>query len=218
MKNFCFVSAIPLPKNALLNSTNAAVQLFQYFRIAGSANPCSNRGVGGIDAPFTAAGAAIADTRRDSPCWSPRLAFYDSNALWNEELSPNLRIILINNGGGSIFAYYSVGPDQLPPTEYNAVLTRPLPSMPNLWRSCIIWIKPACSNEKQLKQALASFFGKSDRAKILEIKSDKALSAKYCNYFAVFSKNVFKIYLKVPLLKMVLLSFFPKSFIKLTWR
>ena len=29
--------------------------------------------------------------------------FYDSNALWNEELRGNLRILLLNNGGGGIF-------------------------------------------------------------------------------------------------------------------
>jgi 2-succinyl-5-enolpyruvyl-6-hydroxy-3-cyclohexene-1-carboxylate synthase len=28
---------------------------------------------------------------------------YDSNAFWNQYLQPNLRIVLINNGGGGIF-------------------------------------------------------------------------------------------------------------------
>ena len=30
--------------------------------------------------------------------------FYDMNALWNENYGANLRILLINNGGGEIFA------------------------------------------------------------------------------------------------------------------
>ena len=33
--------------------------------------------------------------------------FYDQNALWNARLRGNLRILLLNNGGGEIFAKFS---------------------------------------------------------------------------------------------------------------
>ena len=33
--------------------------------------------------------------------------FYDQNALWNSNLRGNLRILLLNNGGGGIFAQLS---------------------------------------------------------------------------------------------------------------
>jgi 2-succinyl-5-enolpyruvyl-6-hydroxy-3-cyclohexene-1-carboxylate synthase len=35
---------------------------------------------------------------------------YDSNALWNKRLPQNLKIIIINNGGGNIFGMIN-GPD-----------------------------------------------------------------------------------------------------------
>ena len=39
--------------------------------------------------------------------------FYDSNALWNRELPANLRILVINNGGGGIF-HILKGPSEQP--------------------------------------------------------------------------------------------------------
>ena len=33
--------------------------------------------------------------------------FYDRNALWNRNLRGNLRILLLNNGGGGIFEKFS---------------------------------------------------------------------------------------------------------------
>ena len=32
--------------------------------------------------------------------------FYDQNALWNQNLNGSLRILLLNNGGGAIFAKF----------------------------------------------------------------------------------------------------------------
>jgi 2-succinyl-5-enolpyruvyl-6-hydroxy-3-cyclohexene-1-carboxylate synthase len=64
-----------------------------------------NRGTSGIDgSTSTAAGAA----RITQDTWHTLITgdmsfFYDSNALWNNSLTPNLRIFLINNGGGGIF-------------------------------------------------------------------------------------------------------------------
>lgn len=63
-----------------------------------------NRGVNGIEGSLsTAAGFSLA---MDEPvyCVIGDLSFfYDSNALWNQELRGNLRILLLNNGGGGIF-------------------------------------------------------------------------------------------------------------------
>ena len=42
--------------------------------------------------------------------------FYDSNAIWNKHLTDNLRIIVINNGGGGIFRFLD-GPSLMPELE-----------------------------------------------------------------------------------------------------
>lgn len=63
-----------------------------------------NRGINGIDGSIsTAAGFSLA-TDAMVFCVSGDLSFfYDQNALWNAKLRGNLRILLINNGGGFIF-------------------------------------------------------------------------------------------------------------------
>lgn len=63
-----------------------------------------NRGVNGIEGCLsTAAGFSLA-TCEDVFCVIGDLSFlYDQNALWNDRLQGNLRILLLNNGGGGIF-------------------------------------------------------------------------------------------------------------------
>lgn len=63
-----------------------------------------NRGVNGIEGSLsTAAGYALA-TGKTVYCVIGDLSFfYDQNALWNQYLGGNLRILLLNNGGGGIF-------------------------------------------------------------------------------------------------------------------
>ena len=77
-----------------------------------------NRGVNGIEGSLsTAVGYAIAhQDEEDVYCVIGDLSFfYDQNALWNESLSPNLSILLLNNGGGGIFHQLSgIGAFSLP--------------------------------------------------------------------------------------------------------
>ena len=74
----------------------------------------SNRGTSGIDGcTSTAVGAAFA-TKHPTTLITGDVAFcYDSNAFWNANLSPSLRVIVIDNGGGNIFRYIE-GPDRDP--------------------------------------------------------------------------------------------------------
>ena len=66
-----------------------------------------NRGINGIEGSLsTAAGFSLAT---DAPvyCVMGDLSFfYDQNALWNTNLRQNLRILLLNNSGGEIFAKF----------------------------------------------------------------------------------------------------------------
>ena len=65
-----------------------------------------NRGVNGIEGSLsTAAGMSLA-TQANVYCVIGDLSFfYDQNALWNTRLRGNLRILLLNNGGGKIFQH-----------------------------------------------------------------------------------------------------------------
>ena len=64
-----------------------------------------NRGVNGIEGSTSAAAGCAAATDDRVLCVTGDLSFfYDQNALWNSNLRGNLRILLLNNGGGGIFA------------------------------------------------------------------------------------------------------------------
>ena len=66
---------------------------------------CCNRGVNGIEGTTSAAAGCAVVTSDRMLCVTGDLSFfYDQNALWNSNLHGNLRILLLNNGGGGIFS------------------------------------------------------------------------------------------------------------------
>ena len=63
-----------------------------------------NRGTNGIEGSLsTAAGFSLASGDMVFCVIGDLSFFYDQNALWNSSLRGNLRILLLNNGGGAIF-------------------------------------------------------------------------------------------------------------------
>ena len=64
----------------------------------------SNRGVNGIEGSLsTAMGYAAASDKLNFIVIGDLSFFYDMNALWNDYVGNNVRIVLLNNGGGEIF-------------------------------------------------------------------------------------------------------------------
>lgn len=63
-----------------------------------------NRGINGIEGSLSTAAGFSSVTDRHVFCITGDLSFfYDCNALWNTRLRGNFRILLLNDGGGSIF-------------------------------------------------------------------------------------------------------------------
>lgn len=95
-----------LPENSLLHMGNSSVVRYcQLFDPIKSISYFSNRGTSGIDGSLsTACGAALIVRDKFNVMITGDVSFfYDSNALWSNYLYENLRVILINNGGGGIF-------------------------------------------------------------------------------------------------------------------
>ena len=95
-----------LPEDSLLHMGNSSVVRYcQLFDPIKSISYFANRGTSGIDGSLsTACGAAIISNNKYNVMITGDVSFfYDSNALWSNYLNENLRIILINNGGGGIF-------------------------------------------------------------------------------------------------------------------
>ena len=64
----------------------------------------SNRGLNGIDGSLsTALGYATMDEKLNFLVIGDLSFFYDMNALWNSNYGSNIRILLLNNGGGELF-------------------------------------------------------------------------------------------------------------------
>ncbi len=94
-----------LPKNIMLQLGNSStVRYAQLFDIDKSISIFCNRGTSGIDGcTSTAVGAAVASDKQTVFITGDVSFLYDSNALWNNYIPNNFKIIVINNGGGGIF-------------------------------------------------------------------------------------------------------------------
>ena len=94
-----------LPDHMMLQLGNSStVRYAQLFKMNPTHQIFSNRGTSGIDgSTSTAIGAAMV-SNRPTICLTGDISFlYDSNALWNNYIPKDFKIILINNSGGGIF-------------------------------------------------------------------------------------------------------------------
>jgi 2-succinyl-5-enolpyruvyl-6-hydroxy-3-cyclohexene-1-carboxylate synthase len=178
-----------MPANGHLHLGNSTpVRYAQLFDEASQFISWSNRGTSGIDGCVsTAAGASAI-------CYQPLTVitgdvgfFYDSNALWNSNLSPLLRIILINNGGGNIFRVIP-GPDNFEELEPFIETAHNL-DVEGIVRNFGLNYHQA-HNQEELNQALPDFFAAQENSKaaLLEIFTPNKLSAdvlkEYFNFIA----------------------------------
>src|SRR5690606_7419565 len=94
-----------LPKDSMLQISNSApIRYAQLFGVDPSVTVHCNRGTSGIDgSTSTAIGAATATEKQTTLITGDVGFLYDSNALWNNYIPTNFKIIVVNNGGGGIF-------------------------------------------------------------------------------------------------------------------
>lgn len=95
-----------IPESSHIHMGNSSIVRYcQLFNPIASMTYFSNRGTSGIDGSCsTAVGAALAKPDALHVLIVGDISFfYDSNALWNNYSIHNLRIIVVNNGGGGIF-------------------------------------------------------------------------------------------------------------------
>jgi 2-succinyl-5-enolpyruvyl-6-hydroxy-3-cyclohexene-1-carboxylate synthase len=94
-----------VPKNSQLQVSNSsAIRYLQLFDLDKTVQVFCNRGTSGIDgSTSTAIGAALASDMPTILITGDISFLYDSNALWNNYIPKNFKIILLNNSGGGIF-------------------------------------------------------------------------------------------------------------------
>lgn len=107
---FCDLKAFESILSSLPNmiqlqiGNSSAIRYAQLFDIDKSIEIFCNRGTSGIDgSTSTAIGAAVGSQKPTILITGEVSFLYDSNALWNNYIPKDFKIILINNGGGGIF-------------------------------------------------------------------------------------------------------------------
>lgn len=92
------------PQSTLHLANSSAVRYAQLYSVPSTVEVCCNRGTSGIEGSLSAAvGYSVLSKKLNFVVIGDLSFFYDMNALWNSYFGPNLRILLLNNGGGEIF-------------------------------------------------------------------------------------------------------------------
>jgi 2-succinyl-5-enolpyruvyl-6-hydroxy-3-cyclohexene-1-carboxylate synthase len=169
-----------LPDNSTLHLANSSVVRYaQLFDPFSTVNYNSNRGTSGIDgSTSTAVGSAY--IKQDN--WHILITgdvsfFYDSNALWNQQLSSNLRIVLINNAGGGIFKIIP-GPNKTRQYEPYFVATHHHSGEQICKAFDVAYFK--ATNKETLLNQMEEFytFEEDGRPKLIEVFTESDLNPK----------------------------------------
>ncbi len=135
----------------------------------------SNRGTSGIDGCLsTASGIASASGKPTIAILGDLGFLYDSNALWNRELSANLKILVINNHGGGIF-HIIKGPSESAGFKEFIEAHHPV-NIAKLAEAYNLAYLTA-ENEADLKARWPEFIARSNKPMIFEVTTDAELSA-----------------------------------------
>ncbi|MFO7658995.1 MAG: 2-succinyl-5-enolpyruvyl-6-hydroxy-3-cyclohexene-1-carboxylic-acid synthase [Bacteroidales bacterium] len=171
-----------LPRETVLHLANSTpVRYAQLFETRDDITYYSNRGTSGIDGCVsTAAGYACVSDKPVVVITGDLAFIYDSNAMWNNYLPEQFRIIVINNGGGNIFRLIETGPETDAVKDFfetpHKVDLKQLTSAFGLKHYF-------CSDHESLEKGLNSLLS-SKGPSVLEVKTDSDTDVNvFRNYF-----------------------------------
>ena len=180
-----------LTERSILHMANSSVVRYcQLFDPIPSIDYYGNRGTSGIDgSTSTAVGASVANQEKLHVLITGDISFfYDSNALWNNYLGKNLRVILINNSGGGIFRIIP-GPSTSPQRDTFFEATHET-NAEGLCNSFNVNYQ-AVNSIFALQTVLTDFFTESlnQRPKVVEIFTPREKNAEVLNEYFQFIKG-----------------------------
>lgn len=168
-----------LPAEAALHLANSStVRYAQLFSVPESVEVCCNRGTSGIEGSMsTAIGYAAGSEKLNFIIIGDLSFFYDMNALWNNYIRSNVRILLLNNGGGEIF-------QALPGFEMTEQTRRFVTATHSTtaqgWATERGFQYTSVHNKEELEEAMALFTQTESTEKplLMEVFTDKAEDIK----------------------------------------
>lgn len=174
-----------IPKQSQLQVGNSsAIRYTQLFQLRKDITVFCNRGTSGIDgSTSTAIGAAIANQKRTTFITGDLSFFYDSNALWNNYIPNDFRIILINNEGGGIFR---ILPGHKNTENFDTYFETKHHLKAKQLCDMFGFEYKVASNQVELDATLESFYKASEHPKLLEIftpsKINDEILLEYFNF------------------------------------
>lgn len=178
-----------LPSSIILHLGNSStVRYAQLFEIDASIELFCNRGTSGIDgSTSTAIGTAVIAEKQTVLITGDLSFFYDSNALWNNYIPKNFRIMLVNNSGGGIFR---ILPGNKNTENFDTYFETIHPHTAKQLAAMYQFEYSTASDKISLQTELQTFYKESEKPKILEIftpriENDGAL----IDYFKFFNEN-----------------------------
>lgn len=172
-----------IPSHSVLQVGNSsAIRYTQLFGLDATLKVFCNRGTSGIDgSTSTAIGHAVASNDPTVFITGDLSFLYDSNALWNNYIPLDFRIIVINNQGGGIFR---ILPGHKNTDNFDTYFeTNHKHTAKHLCEMYGLKYE-AVSTEEALKDALGQFYKKDNQPKLLEIFTPKHVNDEVLlNYF-----------------------------------
>ena len=132
-----------------------------------------NRGVNGIEGSLsTAAGFSVVTDDKVFCVIGDLSFFYDQNALWNQNLRGNFRILLLNNGKGGIFNMLK-GLERSPARDKFVAAAHHTTAEGICLQNDVTYLK--ATNIEQMQQGVDTLlYIESDRPVLLEVLTDAA--------------------------------------------
>ena len=159
---------LALQNNSQLQISNSsAIRYLQLFDVKNSIEVFCNRGTSGIDGSSSTAVGAAVGSKKETVLITGDISFlYDSNALWNNYIPNDFKIIVLNNGGGGIFRI-------LPGHAETPVFNTYFETVHNLTAEHLAkmygFSYQIASDEQGLRLELETFMQKGNQPKILEV-------------------------------------------------
>jgi 2-succinyl-5-enolpyruvyl-6-hydroxy-3-cyclohexene-1-carboxylate synthase len=167
---------------------SSVVRYIQLFNQNKKLTYFGNRGVAGIDGSTSTAIGAAWKTKKPTLLISGDLSFhYDSNAFWNNYLSSELKVIVINNGGGGIFRIIDGSKDTEHLQQYfeTAHSSKSIKGIADLYNLNYF----SAANNDELNEALPLFFNQS-HVSVLEIFTPKEDNPKALDAFFQHTQKI----------------------------
>ena len=162
---------------AILNST----RIMQFFKLAKNVRCYSNVGALGIDGCFSTFAGHAASTDKLAFLVTGDLSFfYDMNAAGIRSIGSNVRVIVLNNGGGSEFQFF-MGKKNIPTID--SYICAEHEKVAAGWAKSLGYDYYMATDKEELDFVIGKFGQPSDKPMFLEVLTDMEEDADKTNVF-----------------------------------